>query len=123
MPDGSMSGTGGRHVLTRDLLEPFDDAAARDRGSVVDAARRIPRTLADLAVPRPGGGSFRLTDHHVRAALAPPDGATIITPFAWSARTARRALGLAGVRALVAGAARSPIDGVSSAIDDAPKSA
>jgi len=114
-----MSGTGGRHVLTLDLLEPIDDAAARDRGCVVDAARRIPRTLADLAVPRPGGGSFRLTDHHVRAALAPPDGATIITPFAWSARTARRALGLAGVRALVAGAARSPIDGVSSAIDDA----
>lgn len=106
-------------MLTRALLEPFDGAAADDRRSVVDAARRIPRTLADLAVPRPGGGSFRLTDHHVRAALAPSNGASNITPFAWSARTARRSLGLAGVRALVSGAARSPVDGVGSAIDGA----
>jgi hypothetical protein len=75
--------------------------------------------LADLAVPRPGGASFRLTDHHVREALGPPSGVTPPTPFAWSARTARRALGLAGLRALVTGAARSPIDGVVSALNAA----
>ncbi len=45
------------------------------------------------------------------------------TPFAWSARTARRALGLAGLRALVTEAARSPIDGVTMAIDDAVRAA
>ena len=90
---------------------------------MLEAARQIPRTLADLAVPRPGGGSFRLTDHHVRAALAPPGAATRDTPFAWSARTARRALGLAGLRALVTEAARSPIDGVTMAIDDAVRAA
>jgi len=105
--------------LTRALLEPFGADAAENRASVVEAARRIPRTLADLAVPRPGGGSFRLTDHHVREALGPPDRATPGAPFAWSARTARRALGLAGLRALANGAARSPIDGVTMAVDDA----
>jgi hypothetical protein len=110
-------------MLTRALMEPFGGALLGDRSSVVDAARQIPRTLADLAVPRPGGGSLRLTDHHVRTALAPPDVATDDTPFAWSARTARRALGLAGLRALVAGAVRSPIDGVTTAMDDAVRGA
>jgi hypothetical protein len=86
---------------------------------MVDAARRIPRTLADLAVPRPGGGSLRLTDRHVRAALAPADVATDDTPFAWSAHTARRSLGLAGLRVLVGGAVRSPVDGVAVAVEDA----
>jgi hypothetical protein len=123
MPEAWTSGPSKPRELTRALLEPFD-AAAIDRGaSVFDAARQIPRTLADLAVPRPGGASFRLTDHHVREALGPPGGATPPTPFAWSARTARRALGLAGLRALATGAVRSPIDGVVSAVDDAVRAA
>jgi hypothetical protein len=131
MSDRSTSELPGPRGLTRALLEPFGTRASEDRSSVFDAAREIPRTLADLAVPRPGGGSFRLTDHHVRAALAPAGAATpgtpgtsgtsgtSDTPFAWSARTARRALGLAGLRALVAGTARTPIDGVTMAIDGA----
>lgn len=123
MADGSTSGKSGARELTGALLEPFGAAALDARASVLETARQIPRTLADLAVPRPGGGSFRLTDHHVRAALAPTDGVTAGTPFAWSARTARRALGLAGLRALVAGAVRSPIDGVTMAIDDAVRAA
>jgi hypothetical protein len=121
MTDGTTSTKSGHRTLTRTLLEPFD---APDGGSsVFDAARHIPRTLADLAVPRPGGVSLRLTDHHVREALAPPDIATPDTPFAWSARTARRALGLAGLRALINGAARSPLDGVTTAMEDAVRAA
>ena len=95
MPDGLTPGTPEPRALTRALLEPFGAAAVVERAGVLDAARRIPRTLADLAVPRPGGGSFRLTDRDVRAALAQPAGITSVTPFAWSAPTARRALGLA----------------------------
>ena len=64
-----------------------------------------------------GGGPglpFRVTEHDVRTALAedstvPSAGAA---PFAWSARTARRALGLAAVRALVAGDASTPLEAV-----------
>jgi hypothetical protein len=123
MPEAAASGTSYPRALTRALLEPFGAAAIDDRASVLDAARHIPRTLADLAVPRPGGASFRLTDHHVREALGPPDGVSPRTPFVWSARTARRALGLAGLRALLTGAVRSPIDGVISAVDDAVRAA
>jgi len=119
MREASASGMSKPRELTRALLEPFGAAAVDNRADMLDAARQIPRTLADLAVPRPGGPSFRLTDHHVRVALGPPGDVTPSTPFAWSARTARRALGLAGLRALVAGAVRSPIDGVMGALDDA----
>jgi hypothetical protein len=123
MSDGWSCRASGSRGLTGALLEPFGAATRHDRASMLDAARQIPRTLADLAVPRPGGGSFRLTDHHVRAALAPPESVTADTPFAWSARTARRALGLTSLRALVTGAVRSPIDGVALAIDDAVRAA
>jgi hypothetical protein len=123
MTDGSKTTTYGPRVLTRALMEPFDGVAVDGRSTVFDAARRIPRTLADLAVPRPGATSLRLTDHHVRAALAAADGVTSDTPFAWSARTARRALGLAGLRAVVAGTVRSPVDGVTMAIDEAVRAA
>jgi hypothetical protein len=123
MPETWTSGPSKPRQLTRALLEPFDDAAIDRGASVFDAARRIPRTLADLAVPRPGGASFRLTDHHVREALGPPGAVTPPTPFAWSARTARRALGLAGLRALATGSVRSPIDGVVSALDHAVRAA
>jgi hypothetical protein len=83
----------------------------------------MPRILADLAVPRPGGGSFRLTDHDVRTALALPEQAVDASPFAWSARTARRLLGLSAVRSVVAGETRSPIEGVRAAIADMIRSA
>ena len=65
--------------------------------------------LAGLAVRRAGAGPFRVTDHDVRAAFGrrprrrPGDD----DPFAWSARTARRAIGLAAVR-LLAGGRRAP---------------
>jgi len=39
-------------------------------------------------------------------------------PFAWSARTARRTIGLAAVRSLLAGAARTPHDAVQARLAD-----
>jgi hypothetical protein len=104
--------TSGSPRLTTDLLAPLGPFAPDHGAAVLQAAERIPSALADLAVPRPGGRSLRLTDHEVRVALAAPDHGAPPTPFAWSARTARRALGLAALRALVAGQARTPTEGV-----------
>lgn len=111
------------HVLTRELLGPLSPFTVEDRASVATAVEGMPRILADLAVPRPGGGSFRLTDHDVRTALALPEQAVDASPFAWSARTARRLLGLSAVRSVVAGETRSPIEGVRAAIADMIRSA
>jgi hypothetical protein len=112
MSDPPPVGAPGLHGLTNDLLAPFGPLAAPHRAAVLETVARIPQELADLAVPRPGGGSLRLTDHDVRTALAPPERSPAPTPFAWSARTARRTLGLAAVRSLVAGEQRSPAEGV-----------
>jgi hypothetical protein len=70
-------------------------------------------TLAGLAVRRAGAVRFRVTDHEVRTAFgseaADPAHAE---PFAWSARNARRSIGVAAVRLLLAGGARSPQEAV-----------
>jgi hypothetical protein len=118
-----MSDASSSHVLTNELLGPLCPLTVEDRASVSDEVKRIPRVLADFAVPRPGGWSFRLTDHDIRTALASPDHTVDATPFAWSARTARRALGLSAVRSLVAGDTRSPIEGVRATIADTVRSA
>ena len=78
--------------------------------------------LARLAVRRAGAGPFRVTDHEVRAVLH-GDAADRFAPstFAWSARTARRALGLAAVRLLVAGGARSPVEAVRARLDESAR--
>jgi hypothetical protein len=95
--------------LTAALAEPahpVDDAAWRGTLHEVGA------TLAGLAVRRAGARTFRVTDHEVRVALGRPDQKDEERPFEWTARTARRALGLAAVRGLVAGEVRTPADGV-----------
>ena len=67
---------------------------------------------APAAFGRSGGEvPFRVTEHDVRTTLGGPTAAAG-APFAWSARTARRALGLAAVRALLAGDAAAPVDAV-----------
>ena len=54
-----------------------------------------------------------MTDHAVRLALGTDGaGSDERDSFAWSARTARRALGLAALRSLVAGESRAPLDAV-----------
>jgi hypothetical protein len=104
----------GPRRLTDILLEPVqvdDDLAA--------LAGAIPRELAALAVPHTGGGSCRVTDHDVRTALSPARDLAAASPFTWNSRTARRSLGLAGVRALLSGEARNPSDGVRRAVAQA----
>ena len=91
---------------------PLDTAGWR-------AAREVAQsTLARLAVRRGGAGPFRVTDHDVRVALGSGAVETDDEPFAWSARTARRALGLAAVRSLRGGEARTPHDAVRARLTD-----
>jgi hypothetical protein len=98
-----MSEAGG---LTGVLLHPIGESTS---GKVLETTSECADALRGLAALR-RGGPIRLTDHHIRLALA---AAPIRpTPFAWSARTARRGLGLAALRSLVDGSVRSPIEGV-----------
>jgi hypothetical protein len=78
--------------------------------------------LAGLAVRRAGATRFRVTDHEVRTALNternyPGHG----EPFAWTARTARRSIGVAAVRLLAGGGARSPLEAVRSRLDESSR--
>jgi hypothetical protein len=109
-------------MLTQELLGQLGPTVRADQASITEAVRQIPRSLANLAVPRPGGGPFRLTDHDVRLALTTTDLGWPNSPFAWSARTARRGLGSTAVRALVVGDARTPTEGVRGAIAAALRS-
>ena len=72
--------------------------------------------LAGLAVRRAGAVRFRVTDHEVRTAFGGEAGDPAHSehpePFAWSARNARRSIGVAAVRLLLGGGARSPLEAV-----------
>jgi hypothetical protein len=94
--------------LTAALVEPVQPV---DPGAWRDALGAAESALAGLAVRRTGARPFRVTDHEVRVALERQDEVDE-SPFEWSARTARRALGLAAVRTLVAGETRSPVEAV-----------
>ena len=95
--------------LTDLLVAPAAEVDASSWRTALGDAKAM---LARLAVRRAGAGPFRVTDHEVRIVLSGEgaDGAGQ-APFAWSARTARRGLGLAAVRVLVSGGARSPARG------------
>jgi hypothetical protein len=102
--------------LTEALVAPLADVDPSSWGAALAHAKAI---LAGLAVRRAGAGPFRVTSHEIRAALGndAPD-PTEQPPFAWTARTARRALGLAAVRLLVAGGARSPVEAVRARLEE-----
>jgi hypothetical protein len=102
--------------LTDQLLAPLPLV---DRDQLIRVAGRLPLDLSALAGQAEGGGSRRLTDHVIRSAYAPVGSVPLPTPFLWSARTARRTLGLAAIRSLVSGEARTPADGVRAALADA----
>jgi len=121
-PARTRAGLPGSSLLTNELLDPATTLTVPGRAALVDAAARLPRALADLGAPRSGGPSLRITAHQVRLALGPATHAPA-TPFAWSARTARRALGLRAIQALVARRAHAPVDGARMAIADAIESA
>ena len=78
--------------------------------------------LAGLAVRRAGAGPFRVTDYEIRVALSgEADDSSEQPAFAWSSRTARRALGLAAVRLLVTGRARSPVEAVETRLSESSR--
>ena len=71
--------------------------------------------------PSGGPGRARSASPVTRSRAALSSDATDLAgqrPFAWSARTARRALGLAAVRLLVAGGARSPVEAVRARLEE-----
>jgi hypothetical protein len=76
------------------------------QGALEDAKSK----LAGLAVRRAGALRFRVTEHEVRTAFAGDP--VHAEPFAWSARNARRSIGVAAVRLLLGGGARSPLEAV-----------
>ncbi len=72
-------------------------------GRALDEAKA---KLAGLAVRRAGTARFRVTDHEVRTAFSGHDDGDDpghADAFAWTARTARRSIGVAAVRLLVGG--------------------
>jgi hypothetical protein len=94
--------------LTAALLRPL-----RADHCLVSSAEieRLSAELGALVAHRPGG-PFRLTDYLVRTTLWPSGSPDPSSQFAWSAGTARRGIGLAAVRSMVAGTTQSPVDGV-----------
>jgi hypothetical protein len=104
----------GDSPLTAALLAPLPVEHRAIGGADMEHAANH---LRASAAHRPGGGPFRLTDYVVRSALWPTDRPRTATPFAWSAPTARRLLGLAAVRAVVGGSVPSPVEGVIATID------
>jgi hypothetical protein len=94
------------------LVEPVSGVDPTSWRMALDEAKT---KLAGLAVRRAGAARFRVTDHEVRTALrSDTDDPGHDDPFAWTALTARRSVGVAAVRLLVAGTARSPLQAVRS---------
>jgi hypothetical protein len=106
----------GSTPLTHALLQPLRDDHCFVSSRVLE---RLSDELTALVADRPGSGPFRLTDYLIRTALSPAGSDVPSGAFAWSPVTARRALGLAAVRSLVAGSAHNPVEGVRGAIGQA----
>jgi hypothetical protein len=104
--------------LTTALTTPPDARVPLDTVAWRATLDEVRAALARLAVRRAGAGPFRVTDHDVRRALGPDEAGSDDEPFAWSARTARRTIGLAAVRALLAGDARTPHEAVRARLND-----
>lgn len=103
-------------ALTQVLLAP---APALDEAAWSAALRDARSILADVAVRRAGAGPFRVTDYDIRVAHGPDGARTEGNVFAWTARTARRSIGLGALRLLVEGRARTPVDAVRHRFDEA----
>ncbi|HWD55880.1 MAG TPA: hypothetical protein VG346_12200 [Acidimicrobiales bacterium] len=106
--------------LTAALTAPPDARVPLDAAAWRATLADVRVTLARLAVRRAGAGPFRVTDHAVRRA-AGGDVGLDDEPFAWSAGTARRAVGLSAVRGLLAGETRSPHEAVRARLHDSDR--
>jgi hypothetical protein len=96
------------------LAPPGAPPSAATRLAVADQLR----TGLGRRVRRPAEPARCNVDRHsLRRALLPGP-ARAADPFTWSARTARRVLGLEGVRRCVAGRSRTPSDGVAAGVAD-----
>jgi hypothetical protein len=107
--------------LMEALLEPVPAVHPVSWESALHEAKA---KLAGLAVRRVGASRFRVTDHEVRTAFttdADGDDPAHTDPFTWTARTARRSIGVAAVRILVAGTARSPSEAVRSRLTESSR--
>jgi hypothetical protein len=101
------------------LVEPV---SAVDPASWRFALDEAKSKLAGLAVRRAGATRFRVTDHEVRTALrSDTDNPGHDDPFTWTALTARRSIGVAAVRLLAAGTARSPLEAVRSRLAESSR--
>jgi hypothetical protein len=107
--------------LTAAMTAPLEGPVPLDGAGWRAARAAAQSTLAGLAVRRAGAGPFRVTDHDVRMALGSGAAETDDEPFAWSTRTARRALGLAAVRSLLGGETRTPHDAVLARLADSDR--
>ncbi|HXA72979.1 MAG TPA: hypothetical protein VNV83_01925 [Acidimicrobiales bacterium] len=107
--------------LTTAMAAPLEGPVPLDRGAWRAARGAAQSTLAGLAVRRAGAGPFRVTDHDVRVALGTGAVEADDAPFAWSTRTARRTIGLAAVRSLLAAEARTPHDAVQARLADSER--
>lgn len=103
--------------LSEMLLAPHPSPDAAAWAAAQRDARAV---LADVAVRRAGAGRFRVTEHDVRLAYGPEAGSSsVVEPFAWTARTARRSLGVAAVRSLAEARTRTPLDAVRQRLEQA----
>ncbi len=101
-----------------------DPVPVIDPGSWGRALDEAKAKLAGLAVRRAGAARFRVTDHEVRTAFAMDavaDEPGHADPFAWSTGTARRSIGVAAVRLLAGGTARSPLEAVRSRLAESSR--
>lgn len=106
-----------RESLTDVVLAPQPWLDETAWSSALREARAV---LAEVSVGRAGSGPFRVTGHDLRVALGPESTRSDTDdPFSWTARTARRSVGVAAVRSLAEGRARSPVDAVRERLTEA----
>jgi len=90
-----------------------------------DLARRMHSALEGLRREQPSRARLTVTDYLLRAGGAMPSGGTGPSgrlgpsgPFRWSARGARRVVGLAAARRCLSGASRTPVDAAGEVIGE-----
>ncbi len=103
-------------ALTDALLAPADMPATADGAAVRSQCLAIFDQLAEGCPP---GERLRVDGYLLRTVALEPGRLETVDGFRWSPRTARRLVGLKGVRHCIRGACRTPTDGVAKALAEA----